>query len=36
MTASLDEHLVGTSDTAPEAAAGGAAEGVQTPFRRFA
>ena len=33
MTASLDEHAVATS--APEAAAGGGTEGVQTPFRRF-
>ena len=33
MTASLDEHVVGTPE--PEAAAGGATEGVQTPFRRF-
>ena len=33
MTASLDEHAVATS--APEAAAAGATEGVQTPFRRF-
>lgn len=33
MTASLDEHAVATAE--PEAAAGGATEGVQTPFRRF-
>ncbi len=35
MTASLDERLVDTPETSPEAAAAGAAEGVQTPFRRF-
>ena len=33
MTASLDEQAVATAG--PEAAAGGATEGVQTPFRRF-
>ena len=36
MTASLDEHLVGAPDPGAEPAAGGGAEGVQTPFRRFA
>ena len=36
MTASLDEHLVGTPEPGTEPAPGGGTEGVQTPFRRFA